>query len=99
MSHELSLDDFFDMLGRYGADIGNWPLSPEQLQSVASFLARSSAAREAVEEMRSIEDDLRGDMPRAPIGLADRVLTAAGVPRRAGHPIFAVPRPRHPVLN
>lgn len=99
MSHKLSLDDFFDMLGRYGADIGNWPLSSEQLESVALFLARSADAREAVEEMRVIESNLRGEMPRAPAGLADRVLAAAGIPNRGGNPIFAVPRPRRLVVN
>lgn len=94
MSHDLSLDDFFDMLGCYGADIGNWPLSPGQLESVAVFLSRSAAAREAVEEMRLMETALRGELPLAPHGLADRILAAAGVSVGRNAAIFAVPRPR-----
>ncbi len=98
MVDRLSLDDFFDMLGHYGAEVGNWPITSAQLESVLAFLARSSVAREAIEEMRGIEAELRRDLPRAPAGLADRVLAAAGRPI-PGRPIMAHRRARLRTLH
>jgi hypothetical protein len=99
MTDTLSLDDFFDLLGRYGSDVNNWPLSSGQMQAVVSFLARSTTARDALEEMRVIEAEMRLSLPRAPVGLADRILAAAGVPGRQSTPIYAHPRQRPTHLN
>lgn len=98
MADKLSLDDFFDMLGRYGADISHWPLSSKQMESVMAFVARSAAAREALAEMRQMEAGLRHDLPPAPVGLADRILAAAGVSGTI-RPILAQCRTRRPILN
>lgn len=98
MVDKLSLDDFFDLLGRYGSDVTNWPLSSGQLDSVVAFLTRSFAAREAVEEMRVLEGELCLATPRAPAGLADRFLAAAGILDGAT-PIIAHSRSRRVVLN
>lgn len=99
MADILSLDDFFDLLGRYGADVNHWPLSSDQMAAVMRFLSRSAVAREALDEMRLIEAEMRQSLPRAPAGLADRVLAAAGVSGRLSVPIYAHPRQRPPHLN
>ena len=99
MSDTLSLDDFFDLLGRYGADVNHWPLSEDQMAAVVRFLSRSAVAREALDEMRIIEAEMRHSLPRAPAGLADRVLAAAGVPGRLSVPIYVHPRQRPPYLH
>lgn len=100
MANPLSLDDFIEMLGLFGADVAGWPLSSGELQAVAVLLIHSQAARDAVAEMRGIEGELRRDLPRAPVGLADRILTTAlGSSQPPAPPIRARPRVRRAGLH
>jgi hypothetical protein len=98
MANALSLDDFIDLLGRFGADVANWPLSETELQAVVVLLSQSPAARDAVAEMRMIEGYQQGTAPQAPIGLADRMLAASGV-AALGQPIRVRARSRRPQLH
>lgn len=99
MASVVSLDDFIEMLERFGADVANWPLSDADLQAVAILLVQSPAARGAVADMREIEAELRRNLPRAPAGLADRILMAAGVTDAAAQPIRVRPRVRRTVVH
>jgi hypothetical protein len=99
MANAVSLDDFMEMLERFGGDVANWPLSDSDLQAVAVLLVQSPAAREAVAEMREIEVELRRTLPRAPAGLADRILMAAGVSDSAAQPIRVRPRVRRAAVH
>lgn len=99
MANAVSLDDFMDMLERFGADVADWPLSDAELQSVAMLLVESPAARGAVADMRELEAELRGTLPRAPAGLADRILAAAGVADAPAQAIRVRPRSRRAVVH
>ncbi|MGE5515264.1 MAG: hypothetical protein ACM31D_05530 [Bacteroidota bacterium] len=100
MANPLSLDDFIEMLGLLGADVAEWPVSDGMLQEVAVLLIHSQAARDAVAEMREIEGDMRRDLPRAPVGLADRILaTALGSSQPPAPPIRVRPRVRRAGLH
>lgn len=99
MANELSLDEFFDLLERYGADVASWPLSNDELQGVAALLVCSAAARDAVAEMRGIEEFMRAELTRSPAGLADRIFAASGAALDAAQPIRVQPRPRHGSLH
>ena len=99
MAAPLSLDDFLELLDRYGSDLTTWQLAPSEIEAVAELLAQSSEARSRVMEMRFLESQLRGAVAPAPEGLADRVLAAAGVIAVPNQSIQARPRERRPVLN
>lgn len=99
MSDILSLDEFIEMLECFGADVATWPLENGELQAVAALLVHSQEARDAVADMRALEAELRNMMPRAPRGLADRILAAAGLPAAAEQPIQVQPRPRRPSVH
>lgn len=99
MSNTLSLDEFIEMLECFGADIPNWPLENSELQAVAALLVQSQEARDAVADMRALEAEWRSAMPRAPAGLADRILLAAGLSAATEQPIHVQPRPRRPSVH
>lgn len=99
MVNALSLDDFLELLDRYGSDLTNWQLASTEVDAVADLLAHSPEARKAVMAMRDLEAELRRYAPGALAGLADRVLAAAGLAVAQIQPIIARPRPRRPILN
>lgn len=99
MSNALSLDEFIEMLECFGADVANWPLEGHELQAVAALLVHSQAARDAVADMRLLEADILAAMPRAPVGLADRILAAAGLSAATEQPIQVLRRPRRPSVH
>ncbi len=67
---------FEDLIDRLGEDLSRWPdhhrLAAEEL------LASSAAARTLYEEARAVRQALAAPPVRAPAGLADRIVAAAG---------------------
>lgn len=99
MADTMLFDDFIEMLDQFGSDLVSWPLTAPQMSAVVTLLAHSAVARDAVLEMRGLEAQMRGDLPNAPAGLADRILAAAGVAVQSGKPIHARARRGRMVVN
>src|SRR5262245_38255952 len=72
----MDVTEFEDLIDRLGDDLTRWP---DELRPAAeALLAASSEARALVEEARSIREALAAPPVRAPAGLADRIVAAAG---------------------
>jgi hypothetical protein len=82
----MDIEEFEDLVDRYGEDLAAWPPA---LQAPATALVRDSAlARAAITEAQQLRRALAGPAERrAPAGLANRIITAAG----AGAAAAAVP--------
>lgn len=80
----MSVEAFQDGLDQYGEDLAAWP--GKERARAKDLLAASEAARAVLAEACAQADALRASPPKAPAGLVDRILNAAGVappaPRR-----------------
>lgn len=70
----LSLDEFKDLLDRFGGDLSAWPAA--RRTDAKDLLDRSADARGLLDEAVSLDASL-GTMPKAPAGLSDRIVAAA----------------------
>ncbi len=74
----MSIEQLQDCIDRYGEDLTTWPEN-ERLQA-DTLLASSEPARALLAEAEQRAVALRTAAPKAPPGLVDRILKAAGVP-------------------
>lgn len=72
----LSVGDFSDLLDRLGTDFGQWP----EASRVAAecLLARSDEAIALLADAVAFDDAAKATQPKAPLGLAERIIAAAG---------------------
>lgn len=70
----LSLEGFRDLLDRHGGDMAQWPAS--QTASAISLLDASPDARALLAQAQQLDASLAA-APKAPAGLADRIVAAA----------------------
>lgn len=72
----MDVTEFEELIDRLGEDLSLWPdyrrLAAEEL------LAQSSAAQALLEQARVLRHALAAPSVRAPKGLADRIVAAAG---------------------
>ncbi|OJX79983.1 hypothetical protein [Magnetospirillum sp. 64-120] len=72
----MTVGDFSDLLDRLGSDLAQWP--EPQRRAAEALLERSSSAAQALAEALKLADDVKTSQPKAPPGLADRIIAAAG---------------------
>jgi hypothetical protein len=72
----MDVTEFEDLIDRLGEDLTRWP--EDQRLAAEALLAASREARALFEEARSIREALAVPPVRAPAGLADRIVAAAG---------------------
>jgi len=72
----MDVAEFENLIDRLGEDLSCWP--DAQRLAAEDLLASSSDARQLHEEARAVRQALAGPPVRAPAGLADRIVTAAG---------------------
>ena len=70
----LTLEAFQDLLDRRGANLESWP-APDAV-AAAKLLESEPQARAALDAARALDSAL-STSPKAPAGLADRIVTAA----------------------
>jgi len=71
----MDVTEFEELIDRLGEDLSLWP--DDRRVPAEELLARSSAARAALEEARVLRQALAAPPVRAPAGLADRIVAAA----------------------
>lgn len=74
----LSLEGFQDLLDRLGGDLSAW--SEPQQAAANALLAVSPDAQNILAAALRLDADLRAQ-PKAPAGLADRIMAASGAKR------------------
>jgi len=72
----MDVGTFEDLIDRLGEDLSLWP--DAQRAAALELLASSAEARVLLEEARTLRRALAGPAVRAPSGLADRIVAAAG---------------------
>lgn len=72
----LSVGEFSDLLDRLGCDLAVWPIA--QRQAAEALLQSSAAATETLAEAIALAETMKAAQPKAPAGLADRIIAAAG---------------------
>ncbi|WP_315705556.1 MULTISPECIES: hypothetical protein [unclassified Bradyrhizobium] len=72
----MDVREFEDLIDRLGEDVSCWPEGQRQI--AAELLASSPEARALLEEARALRQALSSPAVRAPAGLADRIVAAAG---------------------
>jgi len=72
----LSVGEFSDLLDRLGCDLAHWP--DPQRRAAETLLEASPSAVEALAEAIALAEAVKASQPKAPAGLADRIITAAG---------------------
>jgi hypothetical protein len=72
----MDIAEFEDLIDRLGEDLSRWPAG--QRQAAEELVASSTAARGLYEEAQALRRALAGPPVRAPAGLADRIVAAAG---------------------
>ena len=72
----MDVSEFEDMIDRQGEDISLWP-EAERLRAL-DLLASSDDARRLLDEARLLRQAMAAPAVRAPAGLADRIVAAAG---------------------
>lgn len=70
----LSIEGFRGLLDRHGGDLSRWP-APDRA-AAALLLERSPLAQEMLAEATRLDTQLSAT-PKAPAGLADRIVAAA----------------------
>lgn len=70
----LSLEGFRDLLDRFGGDLNSWPA--RERNAADALLAVSSDAQTLLAQAVTV-DDILSTVPKAPVGLADRIVAAA----------------------
>jgi hypothetical protein len=72
----MDVSEFEDLIDRLGEDMSRWPVG--QRLAAEKLIASSSAASELIEQARMLRQALTAPPVRAPAGLVDRIVTAAG---------------------
>jgi hypothetical protein len=72
----MDVGTFEDLIDRLGEDLSLWP--DAQRLAALELLALSADARVLYDEARTLRQALAGPPVRAPSGLADRIVAAAG---------------------
>ncbi len=72
----LTVGDFSGLLDQLGADLTRWPA--ETRAAADALLQADPAAAALLAEALALEDGLKAIQPKAPKGLADRILAASG---------------------
>jgi len=72
----MDVTEFEDLIGRLGEDLARWP--DDRRQAAEALLATSSEARALHETAIALRQALAAPPVRAPAGLADRIVAAAG---------------------
>lgn len=72
----MDVTEFGDLIDRLGEDLSLWP--EDRRGSAEQLLDHSAEARALLEEARTIRRALAAPPVRAPAGLADRIVAAAG---------------------
>lgn len=72
----MDVREFEDLIDRLGEDISCWP--DGQRQAAVELLASSPEARALLEQARALRQALSAPAVRAPAGLANRIVAAAG---------------------
>ncbi|MBI2242057.1 MAG: hypothetical protein HYU59_14780 [Magnetospirillum gryphiswaldense] len=72
----MTVGEFSDLLDRLGSDLAQWP--EPQRHAAEALLERSSSAAQALAEALKLADAVKASQPKAPSGLADRIIAAAG---------------------
>lgn len=70
----LSVEGFRDLLARHGGDVSRWPV--RERAAAAPLLEHSSEAQALLAEAAQMDTHL-ATTPKAPAGLADRIVAAA----------------------
>jgi hypothetical protein len=76
----MDVSVFEDLIDRLGDDLSQWP--DDQRLGAEQLLASSAQARALHEEARALREALKAPPVRAPAGLADRIVAAAGKLKR-----------------
>ena len=72
----MDVREFEDLIDRMGEDLSRWP--DAQRLAAEGLLASSAEARVLHDEARTLRQLLASPPVRAPAGLADRIIAAAG---------------------
>jgi hypothetical protein len=72
----MDVREFEDLIDRMGEDLSRWP--DAQRLAAEGLLASSAEARVLHDEARTLRQLLAGPPVRAPAGLANRIVAAAG---------------------
>lgn len=72
----MDISAFEDLIDRLGDELSRWP--DEQRLAAEALLAESAEARALLDEARVLREALSAPPVRAPAGLADRIVAAAG---------------------
>lgn len=72
----MSTEEFTQLLDTLGAKLSDWPV--DQRQAAEALLAGSEKAVSLFAEARALDVSMRQAQPKAPPGLADRIVAASG---------------------
>ena len=72
----LSVGEFSDLLDRLGSDLGQWPA--DMRTAAEDLLAGSDEAVAVLADAIVLDDASKAIQPKAPAGLVDRIIAAAG---------------------
>ncbi|MBR9971450.1 hypothetical protein [Magnetospirillum sulfuroxidans] len=72
----LTVGDFSDLLDRLGPELGRWPSA--ERQGAEALLLQSDEAAALLTDALVLADTISAVQPKAPAGLADRIIAAAG---------------------
>lgn len=78
----LSVGTFADLLDQWGPDLARWP--QQQRSDADALLGTSPEAAALLAEALALDDALRNSQPKAPAGLADRIVAASGSDKPKG---------------
>lgn len=70
----LTLEGFRDLLDRHGGDLAHWPAG--EVASAIALIEASPEARALLDQAQRLDATLASP-PKAPPGLADRIVAAA----------------------
>jgi len=71
----ISVDDLQNLIDRYGDNFDEWPADCRT--QAEDLLSTSETARERLAEARLLRHQIEESAPKAPAGLADRIVAAA----------------------
>jgi hypothetical protein len=72
----MDVSEFEDLIDRLGEDMSRWPVG--QRLAAEKLIASCSEARELLDRARALRQGLTAPPVRAPAGLVDRIVAAAG---------------------
>lgn len=75
-SETMTFAAFRQLLDTHGSRMAAWPV--DEREAAEMLLSFSSEAREALASAQAEDEILRASLPRAPVGLLDRIMIASG---------------------